>query len=73
MIDVKLFATLRDGREKSYKFSADDYKTSAQILEYLDIDPADVAILIINGFHSKPEDPIKDGDMISVFPPCAGG
>lgn len=73
MIDVKLFATLRDGREKAYQFSADEFRTTAEVMQALDIPLGDVAILLINGFHSRPDDPIKDGDIISIFPPCAGG
>ena len=33
----------------------------------------EVAILLINGFHSKPADSVKDGDIISLFPPVGGG
>lgn len=73
MIEVKLFATLRNGREKKYELSADDYKTVRDVCCFLDIPVDEVAILLINGFHSKPDDPIKDGDVISLFPPCAGG
>lgn len=73
MIDIRLFATLRDGREKKYLLPAEDFHTTLDVMNYLDIPAGDVAILIVNGFHKKPEDPIKDGDMVSIFPPCAGG
>lgn len=73
MIDVRLFATLRDGREKAYKLPPEEFHTAADILKYLDIPAEEVSILLINGFHSKPEDPVSDGNMISLFPPCAGG
>lgn len=73
MIEVKLFATLRNGREKKYELSADDYKIVRDVCCFLDIPVDEVAILLINGFHSNPDDPIKDGDVISLFPPCAGG
>lgn len=73
MIDVKIFATLRDGRQKAYKLPAEDFHTAADIMKYLNIPTEEVAILLINGFHSKPEDSVKDEDMVSLFPPCAGG
>ena len=73
MIDVKIFATLRDGREKAYKLPAEEYHTAGDIMNFLDIPAEDVAILLINGFHKKPEDEVKDGDIVSLFPPCAGG
>ncbi len=73
MIDVKIFATLRDGREKGYKLPAEDFHTVLDIMKYLAIGPDEVAILLINGFHAKPGDSVKDEDMVSLFPPCAGG
>ena len=73
MIDVKIFATLREGRQKSYQLDPSEFKTALDILNYLEIPAADVAILLINGFHSTPEASVKDGDIVSLFPPCAGG
>lgn len=73
MIEVRLFATLRQGREKIYSFPAEEYKTAGELLKKLDIPEKEVAILLINGFHSKPDAAVKDGDIISFFPPVAGG
>lgn len=73
MIDVKIFATLRDGREKGYLLPAEDFHTPLDVMNYLAIEPDEVAILLVNGFHAKADDPLKDGDMVSFFPPCAGG
>ena len=73
MIEVRLFATLRQGREKVYSFSSEEYKTAGELLRTLDIPEKEVAILLINGFHSKPDTAVKDGDIISFFPPVAGG
>ena len=39
----------------------------------LEIPPEEVAILLINGFHKKPVDPVKDGDVVALFPPVGGG
>ena len=73
MIEVRLFATLRQGREKIYFFSSEEYKTAGELLKKLDIPEKEVAILLINGFHSKPDAAVKDGDIVSFFPPVAGG
>lgn len=73
MIEVRLFATFRLGRQKAYSLSIEEYKTARDVCVMLDIDPDDVAILLINGFHSKLDDEFKDGDLVSMFPPCAGG
>ncbi|MBQ6371962.1 MAG: MoaD/ThiS family protein [Oscillospiraceae bacterium] len=73
MIEVRLFATLRDGRGKILEMSPDSVSTASDILSALSIPAADVAILLINGFHSKPEDPVSDGDVVALFPPVGGG
>ena len=73
MIEVRFFATLRDGRGKVMQIDAEKVAVAGDILRLCDIKPEEVAILLINGFHSKPEDPVKDGDVISLFPPVGGG
>ncbi len=73
MIEAKIFATLRVGRQKQYSLSPEDFHTAQDILDYLGIPAAEIAILLINGFHSKPDAAVKDGDIVSFFPPCAGG
>ena len=73
MIEVRLFATFRDGRGKILEMSPDSVSTADDILNALSIPAEDVAILLINGFHSKPSDPIGDGDVIALFPPVGGG
>jgi molybdopterin converting factor small subunit len=30
-------------------------------------------IPLVNGIHRKPEDALQPGDVLSVFPPVAGG
>lgn len=73
MIEVRLFATLRKDRGKIVTLESDKFSTGTQVLEYLNIPKEEVAIFLINGFHSSPEDPIKDGDVLAIFPPVGGG
>ena len=73
MIEVRFFATLRDGRGKIAEIPAEEAATAGELLRRFDIPAEEVSILLINGFHSKPEDPVKDGDVISLFPPVGGG
>ena len=73
MIEVRFFATLRDGRGKIAEIAAEEAATAGDILRRFEIPAEEVSILLINGFHSKPEDPVKDGDVISLFPPVGGG
>lgn len=73
MIEIRLFATFRDGRQKIYQMDSSDFSTVNNILNKLEILPENVAICLINGFHQPTEMTIKDGDIISLFPPVGGG
>ena len=73
MVEVRLFATLRRGREKVYHFEADQVAAGSVILKRLGIGEDEVKIFLINGHHSTLDAPIKDGDIVSVFPAVGGG
>lgn len=73
VIEVKLFATLREGREKISFLDAADFKTAKDILNHFAIAEEEVAILLINGRHSKVVNEVKDGDVLALFPPIGGG
>lgn len=73
MIEVKLFAMLRQGREKQYLLESDGITTAGDILRRLEIPEQEVTILLINGRHSKAADAVKDGDLVALFPPTGGG
>ena len=73
MIEVRLFATLREGRGKVQHLNAADFAICEDIIRHLEIPAEEVAILLINGFHKKPEDSVKSGDVVALFPPVGGG
>ena len=73
MIEVRLFAGLRQGRQKVYEMEPGSVHTVQDIMDRLSIDRREVNILLINGFHQKPETPVKDGDIVAIFPPVGGG
>lgn len=73
MIELRLFATFREGREKIQYLDPEKINTAQDILDSQGINSEDVAILLINGFHKKPEDIVKDEDIIALFPPVGGG
>ena len=77
-IEVKLFATLRDYLPKgSSRFSCKmeiDGQTQVQdILSSLKIPEEIPKILLVNGIHAKKDQTLKEGDVLSIFPPVAGG
>ena len=73
MIEVRLFAGLRQGRQKIYQMEPESIKTVQDIMDVLSIQRSEVNILLINGFHQKPETPVKDEDIVSLFPAVGGG
>ena len=73
MVEVRLFAGLRQGRQKVYHMEPDSIKNVQDIMDTLNIQRSEVNILLINGFHQKPETPVKDEDIVSLFPAVGGG
>ncbi len=73
MIEVRLFAGLRQGRQKIYQMESESLKNVQDIMDTLNIQREEVNILLINGFHQKPETEVKDGDIVSLFPAVGGG
>jgi len=73
LIKVKLFATFREGRQKEVNFDYFEGITGRFIINKLNIKEKDVAIFLVNGLDGKLDDPLSDGDVISLFPPVGGG
>ena len=73
MIEVRLFATLRQGRQKVYHIEPSSVKNIQDIMDVLDVPRSEVNIMLINGFHQKPETEVKDEDIVSLFPAVGGG
>lgn len=73
MIEVRLFANFRDNRDKKVFLDANDFSSVQQILDHIGIKNEEVAILLVNGIHSKAEMRLKDEDIVALFPPIAGG
>lgn len=73
MIEVRLFATFREGRKKVYQMEAQNITRASDVLDILEIPWEEVAIYLINGRHSGLEDAVQDGDVLAIFPPVGGG
>lgn len=70
---VKLFATLRENREKISIRYIDDGTTPKDIIKELNIPIKDVAIIMVNGIRVDIETVLKDEDVLAIFPPVGGG
>lgn len=73
MIEVRLFATLRQERDKIVMLENQGFSTAGDLIRHLDIPAGEVSILLVNGVHKKADAEIKDGDVVSLFPPVGGG
>lgn len=73
MIEVRLFATFREGRQKNTFLEADQFHVASEVLDYFHISYDEVSIYLINGRHSELDAPVKDGDVLAIFPPVGGG
>lgn len=72
-IRIKLFATLRHGRGKELSISLAQGATPKDAIDMLEIAEKDIAILLVNGRDGILDQPLSDGDTISIFPPVGGG
>ena len=77
-IEVRLFATFRDYLPQetesfSFRKSLESEKPVSRIAEEVNL-PSDIPkIFIVNGNVVTGEYVLHDGDVLSIFPPVAGG
>lgn len=72
-VEVRLFAYFRDGREKNSFLDLKEGATPREILGKFNINIDEVAILLINGMNKELDTPLKDNDVLALFPPVGGG
>lgn len=72
-ITVKLFANLRDNREKEQLMDLVKEMTPRDVIEKIGIPFEDVAIIMINGRRKEPDTVLLENDTVALFPPVGGG
>ena len=77
-VEVKLFANFREylppGSDPySCWLELEEENTIGQALESLKIPLSIPMITLVNGLHRAFEDRLRPGDVLSIFPPVAGG
>ena len=77
-IEVRLFATFRDylpqdSKSFSFKKSLEKEMAVSNIAEEISLPPDIPKIYIVNGNVVTGEYVLRDGDVVSIFPPVAGG
>lgn len=73
MITVKLFAYFRDQRGKEVQVNYFEGIKIIDVVNQLGIDPALVAIILVNGKHQPLDSILLDNQKLFLFPPVAGG
>ena len=77
-VEIKLFANFREflppgSKEYSVFLDVEDGTTIRQVLEILQISESIPMLILVNGIHQNFEDLLHSGDVLSLFPPVAGG
>jgi sulfur-carrier protein len=77
-IEVKLFANFREylppgSREYACTLELEEGTTIGHVLRKLQIPDSIPMIALVNGLHRAAEDTLREGDVLSIFPPVAGG
>lgn len=72
-VKVRLFATLRENRDKEIIIELPDGATLLDVIEHLNIPKEQASLLLINGKFAKFDEALKDNDTVSIFPPIGGG
>lgn len=72
-VTVKLFATFREGRfgQEQREYAAGT--TVGDILQELDLPSDEIGATLINHRHVEEDQPLQEGDSLSIFPLVGGG
>ncbi|MGH7353370.1 MAG: MoaD/ThiS family protein [Candidatus Rokuibacteriota bacterium] len=78
MVEVRLFATLAaflpaDARGGATRLEVPEGTTPRELTRRLGIPPALERVTLVNGLDADPDRPLATEDVVTVFPPLAGG
>jgi sulfur carrier protein len=72
-LEVRLFATLREGRFDKQTIEQPEAVSIGDLLEHLGIPTDQVGILLVNGKNTSFEHKLTSNDVVSLFPAIGGG
>ena len=72
-VTVKLFASFQTGRFNLEIRDYPDQTPIISIVQELNIPEGEVGILLLNAVHADLNQPLKDGDVLAIFPLVGGG
>ena len=72
-VEVRLFASFRQGRFKTKQLDLPDGSDIAALLKQLSIQADSVGILLVEGMDAAVETELSPGKTVSIFPALGGG
>lgn len=72
-VEIRLFATFRNGRFKTKTIDLPVDSTVGDILKNLEIPVGKVGILMVNGENIGFDQKLFDNDVLAIFPAIGGG
>ncbi|MHC4617749.1 MAG: MoaD/ThiS family protein [Planctomycetota bacterium] len=72
-VEVRLFATFRNGRFKQEQLDFPEESSLAELLKLLRIPAEQVGILLVNGRPAASDCQLSSHDVVSIFPALGGG
>ena len=72
-VEVRLFATLREGRFDKQTIEQAEAVSITDLLEHLGIPTDQVGIFLVNGKNTSIEHTLTSNDVVSLFPAIGGG
>ena len=77
-IEVRLFSLLTDylpesATGRSVRLAVPDGATVGDVVEQLNVPDGLAKLIFVDGVHSKSDSVLAEGNVLSIFPPIAGG
>lgn len=77
-VEVRLFATLASylpvgGRDGAAVVDVPDGTTLRELIQQLGFPPDLERVVLVNGEEASADRPLQERDVVTVFPPLAGG
>ena len=73
VVEVRLFATFREGRFKEKELELPEESSLSDLLKHLKIPEKDAKVMIVNGLAVSVDHKLSNEDVVAIFPPVAGG
>jgi molybdopterin converting factor small subunit len=72
-ITIKLFTTLKQFGQEEQEMVVPEKSTVSDVIRMLKIPKTIPLLRIVNGVHVDLNHVLKEGDVLALFPPIAGG